>query len=359
MSPDLAVLEETPKIIGFLLSIYPEAIGVRNETVGTPLEVSQSSDIFATILGHRYSGKTHYHLHHTLQDEAILNPIKVVQFFIENFGGNVKQIDNFGRYPLHFAASSPRASRDVVKKLLHFHQAAALHQDKQGCIPLHLFFRNCASLEDSVQNDIFDELAGVIDNSKISKMREIFNALGRDGLPSMSGTASRIFDEVEKKVAKMRESLKVMDRNGCLPLHYACRYGADTRVLIKMVASFPEAVKVQDRNGCIPLHVACRRGALSVEGVKQLVDRDNTTAQSADNDRELPLHKACRGGHLEIINYLLEQYAPASGMRNASGYLPIHILCRKSGKGELSAMDTPEYTETLFRLLRAHPEAVT
>ena len=336
----------TRKIIDFLLSVYPEAIGVRNETVGTPLEVSECPDTFVTILRYRYSGKTHPHhcLHHALRDEAILNPTKVVQFFIENFGGNVKQIDNFGRHPLHVAASSPRAWQEVVKELLKVHPAAAMHQDKQGCIPLHLFFCNGASLVDSVQVGIFDKLAGIVDDSELFKMVESMH----DG----------IFDEVEKKVAKMRESLKVMDRNGCLPLHYACRYGTDTRVLTKMLALHPDAVKVRDRNGCIPLHVACRRGVLSVEGVKLLVNCDNTTAQLADNDRELPLHKACRGGHLEIINYLLEQHAPASGMRNASGYLPIHTLCRKSGKAELSAMDTPEYTETLFRLLRAHPEAV-
>ncbi|EJK58563.1 hypothetical protein THAOC_21302 [Thalassiosira oceanica] len=315
--------ENTLEIIAFLLSKYPEAIGARNETVGTPLEVSYSTAIFEAILRQRYSGKTPYYLHHSLRDDAILSPIKVVRFFIKNFGGNVKEIDNLGRYPLHVAASSPRASREVVKELLNFHPAAALHQDKQGCIPLHSFLCNCASLETSVQNGIFDELMNI----------------------------ANIEDTSEDSVQQSGSIIDELMLGLTLVWHRSESVFENYRFI-------SEALNVKDRNGCLPLHVACRRGALSVLGVKLLGALDNTTVQSADNDRELPLHKACRGGHLEIINYLLEQYAPASGMRNASGYLPIHILCRKSGKGDLSAMETPEYTETVFRLLRAHPEAV-
>mmetsp|Transcript_15285 Transcript_15285/g.34435 ORF Transcript_15285/g.34435 Transcript_15285/m.34435 type:complete len:761 (-) Transcript_15285:22-2304(-) len=342
--------ENALEVIAFLLSKCPEAIGARNETVGTPLEVSNSTAIFETIVRKRYSGKTPCYLHHSLRDDAILSPIKVVRFFIENFGGNVEQIDNLGRYPLHVAASSPRASREVVKELLQIHPAAALHRDKQSCIPLHSFLCNCASLETSVQNGIFDELVNIEDTSEDSVQQ--------------SGS---IYDEfqlgltlVTRNIENVNtDSLKVIDRNGCLPLHYACRYGTDPKVLVKTIGLFSEAVNVKDRNGCLPIHVACRRGVLPVECIKLLGALDNTTVQSADNDSELPLHKACRGGHLEIINYLLEKYAPASGMRNASGYLPIHIICRKSEKKrKLSVIDTPEYTETVFRLLRAHPEAV-
>jgi ankyrin repeat protein len=95
-----------------------------------------------------------------------------------------------------------------------------------------------------------------------------------------------------------------------------------------------------------------------LDAIISLIAHDNTTIQTADNDNELPLHKACRGGHLAKIQYLLDKFAPASGIRNALGYLPLHILIRKSGKADISMMNTPAFTETVFKLLQAYPESV-
>ncbi|KAL7545679.1 hypothetical protein ACHAWF_009027 [Thalassiosira exigua] len=305
------------QIVRYLSCQYPEAHGTSNETVGLPLECTKNKEIFVYLLLLRYSRTKKNYVHRALEDNAVLNPLSIVQVFVHHFRGELVQTDNFGRHPLHVAVSSSRASHDVVRALLTVHPDAALHQDKQGCIPLHLFFRHSASLEVRACEEIFDEL-----------------------------TSNRI------------DSAKVLDRNGCLPLHYACRYGTAKTTMGTLIKNYSEAVRIRDRNGCIPLHMACRRGMLSVDAIELLMGFDYIMIQAADRDLELPLHKACRGGHLEIINYLLDQFAPATGMRNISGYLPIHILCRKSGKVDISIMDTPKFTETVFRLLRAYPEAV-
>ena len=307
-------------VITHLLKIYPKAIGIKNETVGFPVECSTKSGcvkLFAHSLVQRYPGKIEFILHRMLQDDDLLKPDLVVQTFLKKCPGNVTQVDNFGQYPLHVAVSSSRMSYFVVRKFLEVQQAAALHQDRQGCIPLHLFWRH----------------------SNLAKAEE------RD----------QILTEL---LSKGPNSAEIVDNNGSLPLHYACRYDTPTNRLLQLINSYPEAVTVSDRNGCIPLHVACRRGMLSVDVITTLLSFNSATIQAADKEKELPLHKACRGGHLEIIHYLLDEYPPASGMRNASGLLPIEILCRKSGKGDMSIMDEPVFTETIFRLLRAHPEAV-
>jgi len=77
-------------------------------------------------------------------------------------------------------------------------------------------------------------------------------------------------------------------------------------------------------------------------------------------NKNFPLHHACRGGNCEVIEYLLEtpiSSAPVSE-RNSDGMLPIHLFCefvkgRRGCEGE-----TPEYTETIWRLLTAYPETV-
>ena len=192
----------------------------------------------------------------------------------------------------------------VVKETLSICPAAAVHQDKQGRTPLHLFFRYCTPLSDVT--------------TTINYM-VIWKELIQNG----------------------PRSAEILDRSGNLPFHYACRYGSTAGALEELIELYPEAGRVADRKCCIPLHVACRRGTLSLDAIISLIAHDNTTIQTADNDNELPLHKACRGGHLAKIQYLLDKFAPASGIRNALGYLPLHILIRKGGKADISMMNTP------------------
>ena len=77
-----------------------------------------------------------------------------------------------------------------------------------------------------------------------------------------------------------------------------------------------------------------------------------------DNRGELPLHKACRGGHLQLIKELIEVHPPSVSVRNNRNELPIFILCKRSGKDD-EVRDSVEYTETIWKLLLAHPETVS
>ena len=68
------------------------------------------------------------------------------------------------------------------------------------------------------------------------------------------------------------------------------------------------------------------------------------------------LHFACRGAKYKTIALLLGKYDAVSvSRRNAEGMLPIDVLCESD---EVVDRESVEYTESLFRLLRAYPETV-
>jgi len=87
-----------------------------------------------------------------------------------------------------------------------------------------------------------------------------------------------------------------------------------------------------------------------------LVELDTTTLKTVDRDGNTALHYACRGANYDTIALLLEKYEPVSvSERNAQKKLPIDLLFESN---EVLDRESVEYTESIFRLLRAYPEAV-
>jgi len=68
------------------------------------------------------------------------------------------------------------------------------------------------------------------------------------------------------------------------------------------------------------------------------------------------LHYACRGAKYDTIALLLDNYDSVSvSKRNAHGKLPVDLLFVSD---RVSDRESVEYTETVFRLLTAYPEAI-
>ena len=236
--------------------------------------------------------------------------------FLSFYPGNSSQIDRQGRFPLHLAVSVASTDLSVVEKLIECNAEAVQAQDKQGLLPLHCVLRCSASME-------------------VSQCLQIVQCL----------------------LNHYPHGVKVADHSGSTPLHIACHHRCPQSIVEVVLNAFPAAVHVRDQNGCIPLHAACRHGS-SLEVVKSLARSDATMVHAIDNCLELPLHKACRGGHTDLINFLVAQHEPSSGERTASGALPVSLLCQRSGKTDLTILDTPQFTETVWRLIKAHPNAL-
>ena len=75
-----------------------------------------------------------------------------------------------------------------------------------------------------------------------------------------------------------------------------------------------------------------------------------------DIDNNTALHYACRGAKYDTIALLLDKYDAASvSKRNANGKIPIDLLWESNAVGDRQSVD---YTESVFRLLKAYPETV-
>ena len=105
----------------------------------------------------------------------------------------------------------------------------------------------------------------------------------------------------------------------------------------------------------IPLHVACQHnGSASI--VEYLLDLNPSSLRARDFDDNTALHYACRDANNAIIALLLDKYDSMSvSKRNTHGQLPIDLLLENN---ELRDEESVEYTESIYRLLRACPETI-
>lgn len=121
----------------------------------------------------------------------------------------------------------------------------------------------------------------------------------------------------------------------------------------------PSALRVISNIGALPIHIACQFSSSKV--VKHLVELDEgRTLHYNDMIKDSPLHYACRGGNLGVVKYLLSEhtYSLVSSMEvNEKGELPIHLLC-EAVKDKVDIADSTEYTEIIWKMLLANPEAI-
>jgi ankyrin repeat protein len=97
-----------------------------------------------------------------------------------------------------------------------------------------------------------------------------------------------------------------------------------------LVERNPTALETVDRNGWLPLHYACRCNHVSLEVVQFLVERNPAAVGMADCSGYLPLHLACQTqASLEVVQFLVEKNPVALGTADCGGYLPFDIACHR------------------------------
>ena len=124
-----------------------------------------------------------------------------------------------------------------------------------------------------------------------------------------------------------------------------------------LVKGNPNALQSADNNGALPLHVACQHHD-SNDVINFLVGLDPSTLDAVDREGNTALHLACCGAKYGTIVMLLGKYDAVSvSKRNADGELPIDLLWESIYA--VGDRESIEYTESVFRLLKAYPETVT
>ena len=145
------------------------------------------------------------------------------------------------------------------------------------------------------------------------------------------------------------------DDNGQLPQHRALQNNAQLGAIKLLVKGNSAAILSLDNSGALPLHVACQHHN-STDVFDYLVGLDPSTLDAVDRDGNTALHLACGCAKYETITLLLEKYDAVSvSKRNTDKKLPIDLLWESNAVEDRESI---EYTDSIFRLLKAYPETV-
>jgi len=242
----------------------------------------------------------------------------------------------------------------MVRFLLDCDPYVAL-QELLGNLPLFII----CSLASSIRNATFDVNAG------LDVMRLLYDAhpeaIERNEISSNVGTfCPEVQTFVNSQLAYARQArdhrlMTTPDENGQLPLHRAIRDNVTLGSFKLLVKGNPSAISNLDRSFALPLHVACQHHD-STTVIQCLIGFDEITLDAMDREGNSPLHYACRGAKHNTIALLLETYGAVSvSKRNARNKLPIDLLLESNG---VSDRESIEYTDSIYRLIRAYPETL-
>ena len=155
--------------------------------------------------------------------------------------------------------------------------------------------------------------------------------------------------------AKDQRMMTIPDENGQLPLHQALENNVRLGSIKLLVDGNPSAMREGDHNFAIPLHLACEHSYYP-EVIEYLVGLDPSLVRYEDADGNTALHYACRGAKYATIALLLDGFDAVSvSKKNRHSELPIDLFMESDA---VEDKESVEYTDIIFRLLRAYPGAM-
>ena len=357
----------TMAILGLLLEKYPESIQRADNEGLFPIHIAAmaNSNKFCRVLIEAYPGSErmpttmgmlpfHY--------ACMSNTVDTVEYLYNLYPDAIHESTSFGAYPIHLAihrvtrrVANSEAAVDIVKFLL-------------NCDP-RVKFQKLGERYPSLLTACFQNYNDTNVGFGLEITKAIYDAdpeaIGDDNIvsnlqnrhPTMQAFINSQLPYFHQ--AKDEDAMTTPDENdnGHLPLHTALQLNVRLGSIKLLVKGNPLAVRAPDNDGALPLHVACICHE-STSVVEYLIDFDTATLGAVDHENNTSLHYACNGAKYETIALLLDKYDAVSiSKRNAEGKLPIDVLCESD---EVVVFDrrSVEYTECLFRLLRAYPETV-
>ena len=292
------------------------------------------------------------------------NTVATAKYLYDLYPGSLYDADNHGMYPIHHAIVrikeeerfGPTTADEMTQFLLDCNPNVALQKqsDKVPFIFLHHWMNEN---EDEINENpsrlneclkilqlLYDAHPDVIEDN------QVISNVGR------SHVEVQIFINTQITYARHAKDRNIMttrdEHNGKLLLHRAFYDNIPLGTIKLLVKGNPSAISCADNIGMMPLHSACKhRGTPAV--VEYLINLYPTSLRARDFDDNTALHYACHGANYAIIALLTEKYGAISvSKRNAHGQLPIDLLFASR---EVSDRESVEYTESIYRLLRAYP----
>eukprot|EP00984_Skeletonema_dohrnii_P030069 scaffold21178_cov98-Skeletonema_dohrnii-CCMP3373.AAC.9 len=362
------VLDDTKaiKILKLLIEKCPEAVRHANNGGVLPIHIAggwgRRSTEFCSVLIEAYPGSQRMTdangllpLHYACAD----NTLATVEYFYKLYPDAINHAATNGAYPIHNAilgvikktkGFSPSDRLDIVKFLLDSDPNVTLQKVdgesllKWACRKRYNDSTIAAALK--VIETIYDAHPEAIEENRISSDIQRYHE------------QVQTFINTHLVYSRQAKNLRLMmtpDSNGRLPLHTALQNNVRLGSIKLLVKGNPLALQTPDNSDALPLHVASQHHS-SANVVQYLVGLDTSTLDAVDKEGDTALHYACRGAKYDTIALLLETYDAVSvSKRNAHGKLPIDLLWESS---EVLDRESVEYTESVFRLLKAYPEMV-
>ena len=281
-----------------------------------------------------------------------------IELLIDRYPESVNIPDgSFNYYPLHNYVrcfGRQRQRLKTIQLLLRHDKGAVSTPDMYGDFPMHIAAKRCAL--DIVQG-LFNAYPQAIYNE---------NEYGKTPLDEARGHRNRtiaIFLEDQLRLADQARRMTNQDENGQLPIHHVLISRFASLGTIKlMAAANPTSISVADNEGRIPLHFAIQIGDIST--VKFLVETSEASLNVYDSNGNYALHHACLGGNCDTVSYILKQSTQGASLHNTDGMLPIELLLYGTScdfydeEHDQWHRDTQAYTEAVFQLFCAYPDAL-
>ena len=377
------------EILCLLLEAHPDSVRQTDSEIELPLHhaATNKSQAFCKILVDAYPesvsrGDSDGCL--PLHSACFDGRPDTLEYLLKLYPESLITRNNGGFLPIHCAAcrTGRENTSNIIEILLH-HDPKCLSKpavsvfgnNYDGHLPLHIACSN--SDEENITELVFDLYPEAILIRNTREQLPIDVLRKRDDRLSINSDTGRPYDEKLRKrnrellaflSEQMSYAYKAQDENtlmkpdhtGSLPLHYAIRTQAPLGSIKLLVKGYPNAILIPDHTGMRPLDFAIQFRTSGI--VKYLVEITPGRLNACYMNKNFPLHHACRSGNCEVIAYLLETPVSLASVseRNVDGKLPIHLFCEYVRRrcSEDEDEDTPQYTETIWRLLSAYPETV-
>ena len=340
------------QVLNLLIDEYPEAASHANNNGYLPIHIAAHelrSPEFCRVLIEAYPGSV------SMPDSKGELPLfkacsrgslATVEYLYHQYPGAIDHATTSefyrGRYPIHAAISryDSATALKVVQFLLNCdpNQKLIQHQEKSL---LHYAMRYNSSIQ--IIKVVYDAHPEAIENDRIASNIHRFDE------------EIQAFMNIELVYARQAQDHRLMmtpDDNGQLPLHKALQKNVRLGSIKLLINGNPSAVRATDNNLAMPLHIACEHHD-SAGVVQCLIERHTLALEAVDRQGNTALHYACRGAKHDTIALLVGKTSVSK--RNAHDKLPIHLLWESK---EVSDRESVEYTESIFRLLRADPEMI-
>ena len=350
----------TMAILRLLLEKHPQSIRHVDNKDNLPIHIAamSKSPEFCRVLIEAYPGSERIATNDMeelpIHYACLHNTVATVEYLYNLYPDAIEQSASNGAYPIHLAIgrvleleneADPGAIVDIVKFLLDcdtrvkFQNILVL-----ACVADYADTNISAGLE--IIEAIYDADPEAIESQTISSN------------PHSSHPQIQEFINSQLVYSRQANDSRLMtapDENRQLPLHIALQNNVRLGSIKLLVKGNRLAVRYPDNSGALPMHVACMHHE-SVRVVQYLIELDTAMLEAVDHENNTPLHYACNGAKYETIAMLLGKYDAVSiSKRNAEGKLPIEVLWESD---EVVDRGSVEYTECLFRLMRAYPETV-